>query len=257
MENRLYALEFQCAAMDIPSISRRTEGFKDLGITPIWVLGGNRLKRKGKLNYRIKRFEWIAAKAKERWGCELVYFCPDSKRWNLLHQVSPYATNRSLASLKEFKLHDFSFENLLTPSPQRTPPIREWLTVKRHWRYENTNPYPSKSQRFHQQLLYFHRLSPAQFPIESGWPTPYYYLIETSPNIWQNFLLLECMRHQPLDKYFHEQLLFNRLHSLLSKNIWHFDPFMCLIAFLPRFALFFTLAYRNRFSKKKGRTANI
>src|SRR5699024_3757174 len=41
------AIEFQCATISIKEILDRTKGYQSLGIIPIWILGGNRMKRLG------------------------------------------------------------------------------------------------------------------------------------------------------------------------------------------------------------------
>ncbi|XBO87006.1 competence protein CoiA family protein [Bacillus licheniformis] len=44
-ETRQVAVEFQCANLDAAAYRKRTEGFLKLGIEPLWILGGNRVRR--------------------------------------------------------------------------------------------------------------------------------------------------------------------------------------------------------------------
>ncbi|MDV2685070.1 competence protein CoiA family protein [Alkalihalophilus lindianensis] len=196
--SQLYALEYQCSPIDHSQLEKRTRGYEQLGIIPIWIFGGNRLKRLGANVFSIKSFEWYANTIQKSSSPTIHYYCSEQSKWMSLYHTTPYSSTKYLASLIETSSSLFPLSNLLRQPTYSLPSYEHWLFVKKNWRYVQPTPYPSKTQRFFQQLLYYHHLSPSQFPIEAGWPSSSHCLIETSPHIWQSYLLFACLLQKPL-----------------------------------------------------------
>ncbi|TWI53292.1 competence protein CoiA [Halalkalibacter nanhaiisediminis] len=216
----LYALEFQCAPIDPDLLAKRTNGYLQLGITPIWILGGNRLKRYGPKTFSLKTFEWYATRSTHNDGHFLTYYCPKQKSLALLQQLTPYSATKILANYQEHPLQSLTLENLLHAPAQTELPIDEWLSIKKHWRYKHPTPYPSKTDRFLQQLLYRKQIPTSLFPIEAGWPTNYHYLIESPSYQWQTFLILECLQYQPLHHSFSSQIVKKCLQPYMHRGLF-------------------------------------
>lgn len=217
-KQNLYAIEFQCSPIDTNLIEKRTNGYLQQGIFPIWILGGNRLKRNGTRTFTLKSFEWFATKTLATNNYRLSYYCPEQEKISHLHQITPFSSKKVIAAYEETSLHQTSIEHFLYSVKE--PPLDEWLTIKKHWRYHHPTPYPSQTERFYRQLLYRHQIPPSLFPIEAGWATNNHYLIESSPYLWQTFLLLECLQFQPLHKPFSSRLAVLCLQALIRKGIF-------------------------------------
>ncbi|WP_062048069.1 competence protein CoiA [Bacillus sp. JCM 19034] len=218
-QNQLYALEFQCATIGMDSIEKRTEGYIQQGIIPLWIFGGNRLKRNGQHHFTLHTFEWFASYEHEK-KRNLTYYCTEAKAFSQLIQLTPYTSQKVLAGYKETPLSKMTITTVLSPNTETPFMIQQWLAIKKHWRYQNPNPYPRATERYFQQLHYKHRLSPSLFPIEAGWPSLQYELLETSPYIWQTFLLLECLQHQPIHQPFHKHIVIQTMQGLIRNRLF-------------------------------------
>ncbi|MCL7749147.1 competence protein CoiA [Halalkalibacter alkaliphilus] len=219
-QNTLYALEFQCSPIESTLLKSRSEGYQQLGIIPIWILGGNRLKRHGPHTFSMKSFEWHSTRFLADQQRFLTYFCPEQSSFVFLQQLTPYSATRLLASYQEVSTTASSLETILNPRKNNTNILDHWLTVKKHWRYHQPNPYPNKAEKLLQSLLYRRRIAPSLFPIEAGWPTNHYELISSTPCYWQTYLLLECLEHQPLNQPFSIHLAIHCIQPYLNKNLF-------------------------------------
>ncbi|WP_100404840.1 competence protein CoiA [Bacillus solitudinis] len=219
-ERQLYAIEFQCSSLDPLLLEKRTKGYHEIGITPIWILGGNRLKRHGPMTVTVKSFEWLALREIRSSEKQILYYCPKMSKWITLQQLTPFSTTKSLARIHEQPIDNMSLLQLI--DPKLSPPLlsEPWLMLKRHWRYEPPHRYPSKAQKYYQHLLYHQKIPLAKFPIEAGWPTPFFDSIETSPHVWQTILLIECIARQPLHKPFSLQLILSWFHPFINKKMF-------------------------------------
>ncbi|WP_017726938.1 competence protein CoiA [Halalkalibacterium ligniniphilum] len=217
-DNQLYALEFQCSPLSIETIQARTTGFQRHRIQPIWLFGGNRLTRHGPSRFTVRHFEWYGARSITRTEWQLHYFCPHSEKFVYLQQLTPLSSIRTLGRLQEIPLEVHKLEHLLTPLPTTPLPNHTWLSAKKHRRYQTTFPFLSLEQKQFQALLYKHHVPLSLFPIEAGWPSAGYEMIETPPHIWQTWLLFECILHQPLNTPFSFQLVLQCFRPMFLKK---------------------------------------
>src|SRR5699024_6563279 len=54
--HRTIAVEMQCSVIDPKIIQERNQGYQNIGITPIWLLGANVFKRIGKQKIKVNSF---------------------------------------------------------------------------------------------------------------------------------------------------------------------------------------------------------
>jgi competence CoiA-like predicted nuclease len=219
LEHTLYALEYQCSPIDTLLLEKRSRGYNQLGIVPIWILGGNRLKRHGPHTFSLKSYEWLSSRPIKNHFYHLTYYCSEQNRFAFLSQLTPYSSTKFLASYQETPLLETTIQSIVHPSLQKQRNLFEkWLIVKKNWRYQNITPYPTKIERMIREILYQHRIPASLFPIEAGWPTSYHYLISTYSYYWQIFLLLECLQHQPLHQLFSRQMVIYCIQPYIDRK---------------------------------------
>lgn len=188
--NQLFAIEFQCSSLSEERYQQRTKGYQQIGIIPIWVIGGNRLRRKQGDIFQILGFEWLTTRKDRMEQMHLTYYCPESSQWIFLKQIRSFSATRALAKIICRKKETVSIEDILNPSiiPSFNP--MSWLHLKKAWRYPPVHPHQSKEKRLYHKWLYQHKVIPSQFPAEAGWFLPTQHFIETSPHIWQTLILV-------------------------------------------------------------------
>lgn len=154
-KNTLYAVEYQCSPIEITLLEKRTQGYKQIGVVPIWILGGNRLKRYGPHTFSLKSYEWLCTQLSKNHFFHLTYFCSEQKSFAQLHQLTPYSSTKFLASYQESSLMNTSISSIVQPPLVRKGNMfGKWITVRKNWRYKNLSPYPSKIERIIREILY-------------------------------------------------------------------------------------------------------
>lgn len=223
-KNTLYALEYQCAPIEPQLLQKRTSGYEQMDIVPIWILGGNRLKRDASHIFSLKSFEWHTMRQNVSNDYMLMYYCPDEKKVAYLHQLTPFSPTRLLASYEERSLHNLQVHSFLYPSMTHPLSTYNWLMIKKRWRLQRPSRYPSRTERYVQQLLYNARLPLSLFPIEAGWPSKYHYLIASPPYKWQSFLLFASIRHQQLHRPFSSRIIKQCIKPHIQSSLFRSRP---------------------------------
>ena len=108
---RQVAVEFQCANLNAAAYRKRTEGFLRLGIEPVWILGGNRIKRLTGDLFQLSRFHWQFIQKSDK-PPKLLFFCPEQKAFIILEHLIPFQTNKTSASLRFLPLAEASWRNV-------------------------------------------------------------------------------------------------------------------------------------------------
>ncbi len=219
-DGKLYAIEYQCTPIEPHLLIKRTKGYKQIGITPLWILGGNRLKRHSATTFSLKTFEWLTTRQTEQLGHTVTYYCPEQRSFVFLEQLTPYTQTRLIAAYDEQSLKTCQVDELLHRKKKKNVPFDYWLTVKKYWRYRSTPLYPTKTDLFMQQILYRRQVPLQLFPIEAGWPADNHYVIETPPYYWQTFLLLECIEYQLLHHSFSGRIVKKCLQPYIHHQLF-------------------------------------
>ncbi|WP_413382371.1 competence protein CoiA [Alkalihalobacillus sp. 1P02AB] len=216
---QLYAIEFQCSPISIEHIRKRNAGYQQMGVIPIWIMGGNRLKRKKSSSFTVQAFEWeMMQQDQGEKNLKLLYYCPQANKWTFLNEILPYSKTLCQAKLLEQPLNDCTFYTLLKETNLRTSSYQKWCSIRKQWRMNPPAPYPTKTLKKFQMLLYRNQLPPSFFPVEAGWPTKYFYQIEVSPLIWQTSFILECLEYQPFMKPLDFRMLFQWFLTFLHSS---------------------------------------
>lgn len=194
----LYALEYQCSTIDESLFCQRNDGYRRLGIRPLWVLGVHHLRRLPKRSdeVRLSRFQWLfAQRAPFSVALRVWYYSPETKQLTCLSRLQPLSVSRTLAVIASSPLSRLSFSDVMTAHlPLLSPSFWEqWLNQKKQWR--RTFPlYPNRKMRRICSDFYQAGIVPSLFPTEAGWPLPRGYAWETAPFIWQTYVLLPFLR---------------------------------------------------------------
>lgn len=193
------AIEYQCSTVHQDLFLKRTKAFIKAKITPIWILGGTRLKRLGTSTFQLSDMDWLAVRdfPDAPKSPALLYFCPEAKQFAVLSGLTPISASKVQAHICYFSPETLTLHQLFEPlEPKRSNDIQEWLTVKKRWRL-NAFRYRTASYQHVALMLADQHRSLSQFPSLAGLPTPYLFWIETPCFLWQTWLLCRFMLGQP------------------------------------------------------------
>ncbi len=214
-----HAIEFQCATMSHDQLRSRIQGYQSLNIQSDWIFGLKRLTHKGNYLHFIQSTDLSAAKKDNDGNLYLNYFCPLKNQFVLLRNILPLSQRKSAAIAYRFSSKTFKHFQWLsrTFNDDELSHHKElWLKQKTTWRmtaFKNTSP----SVMYIKKVLYFNNRSLTLFSPAAGVPSNGYYHFETSPYLWQTYLLflIEKLPVSLFSYYFIEQ----EFERLLQKRI--------------------------------------
>lgn len=212
------ALEFQCASIELALLAKRTQTFRDHGIAPIWLLGGNRLKQSGPATFQISQMDWLTIRKTSHsdHSVFLLYFCPESSQFATLTDLIPYSSTHAFARLTYHPMSSFSIHQLYHASSDPKIPVpKQWAALKKRWR-QNAYRYRTRSHRFVQSL--YKTLS--LFPPAAGLPTAHLHHIETPCFLWQSWLFYQFYLQWPTEEPITLQDVVGAFRTLVRQHIF-------------------------------------
>lgn len=194
-EGKTYCLEFQCATISEEVFVKRTVGYTQNFLYPIWILGGKNINRKNNAKVSLSSFQslFLARNSKSQWY--IPSYCPHINQFIFLSNITPISNRNAVAHFLIQRLENTSISDFLDPCVNRSISVSEW---------RNGMAYLKKSILFrkdiHQapflQELYSHSIHPQFLPPFVGIPLPANPIIEESPFIWQAYIFLDHLLGQ-------------------------------------------------------------
>lgn len=187
-----HALEFQCATMNDELFKSRIDGYQSIHIGSDWIFGMKRIKKITDFLYSIQSVDLTAAKKDDRGRLFLNYFCPLQQQFLLLRNILPISQRKAAAIGYTFSAKNLKdTEMLFSTFSDENISIRQtmWNKQKTTWRmtaFKNVSPVCM----YVKKAMYVNHRSLTLFSPLAGMPTASYYHFETSPFIWQTYLLL-------------------------------------------------------------------
>ncbi|MFN7253136.1 MAG: competence protein CoiA [Anaerobacillus sp.] len=213
-----YAIEFQCAKISPQLFNKRTFTYQKNNLIPIWILGGNQLKRQHRNIYRLTSFHWLFSNNYfTKSPPQILSFCPLNKTFINLKNLTAISSNNSITSPSYISLKDLSLQKLFD-FDKPFPDIGAWLEAKKLWRKQRL--HLSQSQQFLRRLYYEKGQSLWLFPSEAGIPVSFHYFIETPTYIWQSWLLEIFINTKKIGDTFHCTLVRRAFYTLVKKGIF-------------------------------------
>ncbi|QDP39795.1 competence protein CoiA [Radiobacillus deserti] len=185
--NKQIAIEYQCASISEQEVRRRTLGFLKNSITPIWILGGNRMKRLAAQKLHIEKIflhQWSS-----KHSPTLYYFCPIQKQFATYHITTAYSSD----FLQFISLKDVTFTKLLTPHPAPYTEIN-WLKNVQAFRKKPPPTHIGNDERQWRQWLYQHHLYPPLLPSICFLPVRYQFRMKCPGWMWQSMIVFQLMQ---------------------------------------------------------------
>lgn len=213
-KHKRYAIEFQCSSISTETFNKRTQGYVANGITPIWILGGNQLKRMGVNLFSFNHFQYLFLR-KEDIGWNMPVYCPDTRSFIFLQHLIPVSSKKVVASISTFQRSQTNLAALFTPSPVTGVPLSKMLHELQKIK-TNFFIQPNLAQKLFLNELYTKKFNLLLLPPELGLPVPSAPFIETPTLVWQTYLYLDILRYMREGEIISEQNVYNAI--LLRKH---------------------------------------
>jgi competence CoiA-like predicted nuclease len=234
-----YALEFQCSTISEDLFKKRTDNYLTHGYTPLWIIGGDRLKEMYHDSAGITGFQYLFLRKTRDGQLFIPSFSPDYQSFTFLYSIFPYSTKNAL--LKKFvrpaeklKLSTF-LEPLLVPSLNRKRWVESCDQYKLHW-----SLYPGSKQKEFLTEVYNHHLNLFLFPAEIGLPVTHGMLIQTPPFMWQAYYYMDILHNkrpgdnisnQQIQLSFRKRVMANQMILRSFPQITRLNPLLAYIEY--------------------------
>ncbi|MGY0432333.1 competence protein CoiA family protein [Bacillus rugosus] len=188
IKGRMLAVEYQCATLSSDVFQKRTEGFKQAGIIPQWIVGYSRIQRAAPSFYQLSAFHWQFINASP--SRELICYCPETRSFCRLSHIIPFYTNHSYSSVQTIPIHRAAAYDLFFTEP--TPSFRysSWTKAIHRFRHK-PHRFISKETNRLRLLFYEKRQTPLSFlPTEVFVPVIKGAVFKSPVFVWQGFLYL-------------------------------------------------------------------
>jgi competence protein CoiA len=188
-----YAIEYQCSPISEALFTSRTEGYLSNGITPIWIMGGNQVKRIAANVLSFNHFHYLFLKQSgSNWLVPA--YCPELRQFIFLFDALPISAKKILISMETMPRSQTDLFDILYSKVRIRYSLNTWIKELRKLK-TSYFIYPNTSQTLFLKELYNNRLNLQTLPPEIGLPVFSAPFIETSPVIWQTYLYLDIFRH--------------------------------------------------------------
>ncbi|MFD2617097.1 competence protein CoiA [Terrilactibacillus laevilacticus] len=199
------AIEYQCSNMPLEVIKRRIRGYHQEKLANVWILGENRLKRKG-LKTKLSQMDLMMMHDQSIFRnlnqspfvspYKLLFFNPSSKIFTYIHHIIPLTPTQFISERKDIKMSHINPNHLFTMPLSHSPkPLaNEW---NKHKQRERLIPhkYTSQTEHYLRTLCYKKNRVYYQFPSFIGLPHYSYIRLETSPVHWQYWIFLRYINN--------------------------------------------------------------
>ncbi|WP_175638302.1 competence protein CoiA family protein [Metabacillus schmidteae] len=188
---RKIAIEYQCSTIDMRSFKKRSQLYKQEGISYLWILGAKTLTRVGKQSYQLSPFQWNFVIKKKNAAPYLYAYCPNLRSIIVLYHILPFSSRTVISEHKHYPLPATSFQDVMKLQTHNKGNLRkEWLQKIKKFRLKPPGFQSKQSSRFHQYLYQMVHLPPSYLPSYAFLPLVYNYIFESPVYVWQGLILL-------------------------------------------------------------------
>ena len=192
--NKKIAIEYQCASLPLSVLIKRTQGYLKENIIPIWILGGNRMKRLTDNSLALtSRDLHYMHQFNQSFPITLYYYCPNTKEFARFQNISLTGSKKAIGNLYFSSLRKCTFLTIFQQSkPQTKTHFQLWLKDKLFLR---TVPkyHMSKTERQWRKWLYLKRLAPSNMPAIIYLPVKSQWRMKVPPWNWQSRLCIDFL----------------------------------------------------------------
>jgi len=195
LNSKKIAIEYQCATISMKEILSRTKGYQSINIIPIWILGGNRMKRLGKQGlYLTQTEQQFLHQFRKDQQPKVIFYCPDTNQFARYDMMCLSGQSRTVGQLQFLHLKNATFARLIQPRNINAFST-QWLLEKKRFRLYLPKRVYGQERQF-REWLYLNQLIPY---LLSGWiglPVPGQWTMNVPIWTWQTYLCYDFFNRQ-------------------------------------------------------------
>jgi|GEM_PF-504903 len=194
INGREIAIEFQCARTSALEIMERMQDYKQAGMEQIWILGGNRLRRKSRSTLALNTFDQLFIHCFKRSMNEfLYYFCPQTLQLAIFQDPYFSSPSKVFGSLMFYSIESIKFPELFSKHAVSNRELKRfWAKEKRNFRLSSARQTFGVEAQF-RQWLYLNHLHIEYLPACIGLPVKGAEQMKVPIWNWQSRFVMELM----------------------------------------------------------------
>ncbi|WP_164669460.1 competence protein CoiA [Virgibacillus doumboii] len=241
LKHKAVAIEYQCARVPPEQIRKRNEGYHKAGIVPIWILGANRMERRGRDCLNIDQFHlYFIHQFSSAIPLTLFYFCPETLQFISFQDFYISTKQKAIGKLHVKKLPQMIFTDLFQAQFfSKNELYHVWKREKRVFRLKPAAHVYGRDLAWY-QWLYLEGTHKEHLPSIIHLPVSTQFKMKSPPWDWQSRICLKIIAPLPVGGRFSlkscEHLLRTHLrysnHFLLIKPVT--NPILQYLQLLER-----------------------
>ncbi len=189
VQNQSYAIEYQCSPIQEELLLKRTKGYLDAGIIPIWIFHSHFIKRKGTYLWRLNSL--LKSALRKSSSPFLLFHNPkQSNSLIALVNIIPFSIEQYFAQMVLLPTGR-EFECILSPPRLDISYLNEWFK-KRSLQLENEIRFKGLQSKLIKEL-YQGGISPYKIPEFIGVPLLSGYMYGVPATVWQGLIYIDLM----------------------------------------------------------------
>lgn len=188
------AIEYQCATISTEEIITRTKGYQQQQVTPIWILGANRLKRIHEMGIHLNKMDQsFIHQYHPQYPLTLYFYCSETNHFILLQHCIFFSQTKIFGTFIAKPLKQVDLFDLFHIYPLNAQKLEQaWNKEKSIWRNRPV-PFHNLSETKWRKWLYQHQLSVHQLPPFVYLPISGQFRMKEQPWRWQSELFVKLI----------------------------------------------------------------
>ncbi|WP_407271039.1 competence protein CoiA [Radiobacillus sp. PE A8.2] len=216
INNKLIAIEFQCARMSAEEFYHRNQGYKQLNIFPLWILGGNRFKRTGMNLLSITPNDMLFLQHPTLKSPLLMFFyCPNARQFSIANNIQLTGKRLAFADIRYLDLNKVRITDLFVSVQHDKQALWSFWQRQKYLVRTRPSPHMTTQERKWRQWLYLKRSHPSLLPSIIHLPIRNQFLANSPPWVWQSRLCLDILSPLPISG----KLTLQRCNTYLKAHI--------------------------------------
>ncbi|MBT2215439.1 competence protein CoiA [Virgibacillus dakarensis] len=199
IDNKKIAVEYQCTRISLKEIRKRNEGYRQLGIQPIWIIGANRFKRLSRYQIKLDNFlHHFLHQFSKRFPLTLLFFCPETTLFSTFQDIYITTTKQAIGKLTYTLLNNMKFIDIFRQ--HRLPNqllYTLWKQEKKRFRLRQRDRLYGSELAWH-QWLYLKRTHFEYLPSVIHLPVSAQYRMCSPLWDWQSRICLDLLDPLPI-----------------------------------------------------------
>ncbi|MGG1691033.1 competence protein CoiA [Heyndrickxia ginsengihumi] len=218
LNRQLFAIEYQCSKIPMQQIIKRTKGYLEEHIIPVWILGGLPYQKVvGEHRFQLTDFQMAFIRYDYKKGFYLFSYSPQNRQFHILTQLMPVSLTTVIANITQQPLYSITFPLLahqLISTSMNNGFYEKWFQLRKEWIHTKLKYGKGFKDPFLREV-YLHDQHPLYLPAIIGLPLKQMMICREHAIEWQFYYWIDNLRNLKNG----QALTFKQIHENFRKRM--------------------------------------